>query len=213
MTRSILVVTAAALALAGCDTTDPNRNRAGEGAAIGAVLGGFYALSRSGDNKLGNAAGGAVAGAIVGGLVGTLLDRQARELERDLDSDVTVVNTGNELIVSMPEGILFAVDSSTVSPGAQDDLAVLAASLVQYPDSVVQVVGHTDNTGSAAYNADLSLRRAATVRSVLVANGVAPGRVRASGRGEDQPVASNLTPEGRALNRRVDVVIRPTGDA
>lgn len=213
MKRATLCATAAVLALAACDTTDPNRNRTNEGAAIGAILGSFYALTRGGDNRLGNVAGGAVVGALAGGAVGALLDRQARELQRDLDPGVTVVNTGNELIVSMPQGILFDVGSSAISPGFQDDLAALAANLGRYPDSIVEVVGHTDNTGSAAFNQTLSVERAGAVRAILVANGVAPGRVRAVGRGFTQPVASNDTAEGRALNRRVDVVIRPTTGA
>jgi outer membrane protein OmpA-like peptidoglycan-associated protein len=212
MKRTTLIA-AAALALAGCDTSDPGRNRTNEGAAIGAALGSFYALTRGGDNRIGNVAGGAVVGALAGGAVGTLLDRQARELQRDLDPGVTVVNTGNALIVSLPQGILFDVGSSAISPGFQDDLAALAGSLNRYPDSIVEVVGHTDSTGPAALNQTLSVERAGAVRTVLVANGVAPGRARASGRGPTQPVASNDTPEGRALNRRVDVVIRPTGGA
>jgi outer membrane protein OmpA-like peptidoglycan-associated protein len=109
----------------------------------------------------------------------------------------------------MPEDLLFAVDSDRVSASLQDDLGALANNLRRYPDSVVEVVGHTDNTGTAAYNQDLSSRRAGAVASILISNGVSAGRVRAYGRGEDQPIASNLTVAGRAQNRRVDITIRP----
>jgi outer membrane protein OmpA-like peptidoglycan-associated protein len=109
----------------------------------------------------------------------------------------------------MPQDILFAVDSASVSGSLQDDLGAVANSLRRYPDSTVEVVGHTDNTGSAAYNQDLSQRRASAVASILASYGVSSGRIRAYGRGEDQPIASNLTVDGRAQNRRVDIFIRP----
>ncbi len=85
----------------------------------------------------------------------------------------------------------------------------IAGSLMAYPDSRVEVVGHTDNVGTAAFNLDLSQRRANSVAAVLAGAGVSAGRILAFGRGEDQPRASNLTPEGRAQNRRVEIIIRP----
>jgi outer membrane protein OmpA-like peptidoglycan-associated protein len=120
-----------------------------------------------------------------------------------------VINTGNELIVRMPNGLLFDVDSSAIYPQIRADLNVLAGNLLRYPNSTVFVTGHTDNTGTAAHNQQLSERRAQSVARVLMDGGVAPSRIIATGRGEDQPIASNLTPEGRALNRRVDITIRP----
>ena len=93
----------------------------------------------------------------------------------------------------------------------RSDLQVLAGSLQKYPGSTVQIVGHTDNTGGAVYNQDLSERRASAVSSVLIGAGVSAGRIRSFGLGEDQPIATNLTPEGRAQNRRVDITIRPDG--
>ena len=89
-------------------------------------------------------------------------------------------------------------------------LAAVAANLNRYPNSTIEVIGHADNSGSAAYNQDLSERRALSVAGVLRANGVAGGRVSAYGRGESQPVASNLTEQGKAQNRRVEIIIRPT---
>ena len=86
----------------------------------------------------------------------------------------------------------------------------MAGSLNRYPNTTVNVVGHTDNTGEAAYNQSLSERRAQAVASVLISAGVSPARIRSIGRGEDQPVASNLTAEGRQQNRRVEIIITPT---
>ncbi len=110
----------------------------------------------------------------------------------------------------MPEGILFDIDSAAIRANLQADLRALARNLQQYPNTTVDVIGHTDNTGSAGYNQDLSSRRACKPwPACCLRHGVSPGRVRAFGRGEDEPVASNLTPDGRAQNRRVEVIIRP----
>jgi outer membrane protein OmpA-like peptidoglycan-associated protein len=146
---------------------------------------------------------------VVGGAIGQQLDRQKAELDQGFTNDIDVINTGSELIVRMPNGILFDVDSAALRPQVQSDLNVLAGNLLRYPNSTIFVVGHTDNTGSAAHNQQLSQRRAQSVASVLMAGGVAPGRIIATGRGEDQPIASNLTPEGRQANRRVEITIRP----
>jgi outer membrane protein OmpA-like peptidoglycan-associated protein len=151
-----------------------------------------------------------VGGAIVGGMIGSELDKQAGELRGSFgDSRIGVVNTGSSLVVTMPQDILFATDSAQLSPALRSDLAVLARHLNKYPSSNVQVVGHTDNTGSAAYNLSLSRQRAASVANTLIDSGVSSSRITAIGRGEDQPLASNLTAEGRAQNRRVEIVIVP----
>jgi outer membrane protein OmpA-like peptidoglycan-associated protein len=110
----------------------------------------------------------------------------------------------------MPQDLLFAVDSAAVRPDLRADLSAVASSLLRYPNSRIEVIGHTDNTGAAAYNQDLSQRRAVSVAGVLREGGVPGARIAAFGRGEDQPIASNLTPEGRAQNRRVEIIIRPT---
>jgi len=131
------------------------------------------------------------------------------ELRQQLGANVGIVNNGQNLTVTLPQDILFAVDSASLTSALQGDLRSVAASLNRYPETTVNVIGHTDNTGAAAYNQDLSQRRAQAVSSVLVNAGVAPVRVRAIGRGEDQPIASNLTPEGRQQNRRVEIIITP----
>ena len=199
------------LALTACvdpNNPQPERNRTAEGAVIGGIIGGLAGAGTA-DGGLKRAATGAVIGAAAGGLLGSQLDKQARELSQQLDDRVTVTNTGNELIVTMPQDILFDVDSTYLQPVLRDDLRTLADSLNRYPNSTVDVIGHTDNTGTASYNQDLSTRRARAVADVLTGAGVNPGRVRAYGRGESEPVASNLNPSGRAQNRRVEIIIRP----
>ncbi len=194
------------------DPNNPNA-RTQNGAMIGAGLGALagVATGDGGKDKLDRAAVGAVLGGLAGGIYGNILDKQAAELQRDITTNgVRIVNEGNQLRVIMPEGILFPVDSAAVNPGIMNDLYTVADSLNRYPGSRVQVVGHTDNTGSAAYNADLSQRRAGAVASVLRGAGVSGARLNPVGMGEDQPIASNLSPAGRAQNRRVEIVIIPT---
>jgi len=205
----IVVGLGATLALTGCVAPDGNNARSGaiSGAAVGAILG--AATGDNGGDSLRRAALGGVLGGIAGGTVGTLLDRQAQELNRDLGNNVDVVNTGSQLIVTMPQDILFATDSASVRPDLQSDLRVLANSLQRYPDTRVSVVGHTDNTGGAGYNQTLSERRASSVAAILRDSGVPAWRVTAIGRGLTQPVASNATPDGRQQNRRVEIVITP----
>tara|TARA_R110002096_G_scaffold408513_4_gene607643 strand:- start:512 stop:1156 length:645 start_codon:yes stop_codon:yes gene_type:complete len=207
----ILVATLGALTLAGCvgPTTEDNR-RTRTGAVTGALIGGVLGATRNGDDKLAKAAVGAALGAAIGGAIGNSLDKQAAELRNNLGNNrVSVTNTGSELIVNLPQDILFATDSATLRGDLTQDLRAVAQSLMNYPDSNVEVIGHTDNVGAAAYNQDLSQRRANSVAAVLRANGVRAGRLVAYGRGEDQPVASNLSEAGRAQNRRVEIIIRP----
>ena len=193
-------------------TNNPNQ-RTGEGAGIGALMGAAIGNSqgKTAEEKRKGVIVGGILGAAIGGAIGAQLDKQAAELRADLsDSRIQIINNGDHLIVRMPQDILFAVDSTVVSQTLRRDLGVLANNLNRYPGSTVQVVGHTDNTGTAAYNQDLSERRAGAVGAVLINRGVSARRIIAIGRGEDQPIASNLTPEGRAKNRRVEIVIWPT---
>ncbi len=210
-----MILSAAALVgLSACtdpatfDPNAPDQNRTKQGALTGAVIGAIAGAARS-DNEARGAILGAALGAAAGGLIGQELDRQESELRAQLGSDVRIVNTGNELIVTMPQDILFSVDSATLRGDLISDLGALADNLQRYPNTTVEVVGHTDNTGDAGYNQNLSQRRAEAVAGVLVTNGVASSRVRAYGQGETAPVADNLTDAGRAQNRRVEIVIRP----
>jgi outer membrane protein OmpA-like peptidoglycan-associated protein len=214
MKTPLLLAAASTLALTAC--VDPNaypddpnaRQRSGAviGGLVGAVTG---AAVSSDDDRLKGAIIGGALGAGTGALIGADLDRQAAELRGSLSSNISVTNTGEYLIVNMPQDLLFAVDSAAVRPDLRSDLNAVAASLLKYPNSRIEVIGHTDNTGSAAYNQDLSQRRAVAVTEVLRGAGVPGSRLAAIGRGEDAPIASNLTPEGRAQNRRVEIIIRP----
>ncbi len=193
----------------GAYPNDPNA-RQRNGAVIGGIVGAVAGASVSdGDDKLKGALIGGALGAGTGALIGADLDRQAAELRGSLSSNISVTNTGEYLIVNMPQDLLFATDSASVRPDLRADLNTVASSLLKYPNSRIEVIGHTDNTGSAAYNQDLSQRRAVSVASVLRESGVPGSRIAAYGRGEDQPIASNLTAEGRAKNRRVEIIIRP----
>lgn len=206
------------LAVPACNTStgfDQNidRTKTKQGAIIGGLVGAVAGMSQSGDNSVERkqrAVRGALIGAGLGAAIGNELDKQAAELQRDMNNNnVIIQNTGDRLIVTLPQDILFAVDSTHITPSLRSDLSVLAQNLINYPNSTIQIIGHTDNTGSADYNQSLSTERALAVSSILQQNGVPQFRIQSTGRGESQPIASNLTPEGRAQNRRVDVVILP----
>jgi len=208
----LVIASVALLGLAACapDTqTIAGGPKATAGAVTGALVGAAVGANASGGNRLAQAAAGAILGGAVGGVIGSSLDRQAAELQGSVSNQTRVVNNGNSLTVTMPQDILFATNSAALRPDLLRDLDALATNLLRYPDSTVEIVGHTDNTGTAALNQDLSQRRAGAVADKLRAAGVPSRRIVAIGRGEDFPVASNLTPEGRALNRRVEIVIRP----
>ncbi len=214
-TKTLLLASAAILAITACtpiqtDTGNP-RQRTTEGAIIGGLAGAALGARTATNNRdrRNQALIGAALGAGAGGLIGDRLDRQAAALQSSVSGNTQVINTGSELRVQMPNDILFAVDSASLRPDLRSDLRAVARNLIEYPDSTIVVVGHTDNTGSAAYNQALSERRANAVASELIANGVPASRVRAVGRGLTQPIASNDTAAGRAQNRRVDITIRP----
>jgi outer membrane protein OmpA-like peptidoglycan-associated protein len=218
MKTPMILAVSGAFALSACTNPstlggspdDPNRN-AKQGAAIGAGLGAvFGSLVAGHGNKTEAVIAGALVGGAVGGFAGNNLDRQEADLRAQLDNqDVIITNTGDRLIVTLPQDILFATDSYSVRPDLQRDLNTVAGNLQAYPNSTIQIIGHTDNTGDAAYNQQLSQRRANAVANVLLNAGIPSARVQAFGRGEEQPVSSNLSPEGRALNRRVEIVILP----
>ena len=206
----------ALLILSGCVTPESAANsKPGDNTTAGTIMGGLIGaiagmeMSSKGDRKKG-AIVGAIVGAAAGNAIGQSLDEQAADLRRDLNNNqVNVTNTGSELIVTMPQDILFALDSAAVRSDLRRDLGVVAGNLQAYPNSTISIEGHTDNTGTANYNRILSQRRANAVADILVNNGVPPARLYAVGRGENEPVASNLSVTGRAQNRRVEIVIRP----
>jgi outer membrane protein OmpA-like peptidoglycan-associated protein len=174
------------------------------GAAGGAVVGGVIG------KVSGSTAKGAIIGAAVGGaagaIIGDQMDRQARELEQNVPG-ATVERVGEGIQVTFDSGLLYDFDSDAVKPEAQANLRALAQSLDKYPGSDLLILGHTDSIGGAEYNKDLSVRRADAAARYLIGQGVIRERVGTGGLGEEEPVASNDTPAGRARNRRVEVAI------
>jgi outer membrane protein OmpA-like peptidoglycan-associated protein len=201
---AVLLGFSLALSAAGCARMSKGQKAVavgvGAGAAVGAVIG----------NNAGSTARGAIIGAAVGGTIGSIIgvqmDKQARELEQKIPGAV-VERVGEGIQVTFASGLLFDFDSDHIRPEAADNLRNLAASLDKYPNTDLLIVGHTDAQGSDWYNDDLSQRRANSAASYLAARGVERGRLRASGRGEHEPVASNDDEAGRQKNRRVEVAI------
>lgn len=200
---------AAALVLAGCTNPDGTQNQAGTGVIVGGLTGVAAGQVIGGDTRS-RVIGGAV-GAAAGGAIGARMAAQERELRQSLaGSGVDIRNTGNDLRVTLPETVTFRTASSTVDPGFRPSLRAVSASLQRYPASMVRVIGHTDNVGTAAYNRQLSEDRAMAVARELIATGTPASRISVSGRGFNEPIASNASAAGRAENRRVEIVITPT---
>ncbi|PCJ77033.1 MAG: hypothetical protein COA53_02165 [Rhodobacteraceae bacterium] len=193
--------------LAGCVNPDGTANNTGTGAGVGAVLGGLFGRAVSDDKTKGTLIGGVIGGAL-GGAIGADLDKQEAALRSQMGNNVNIINTGSQLIVSLPEDITFATNSAVIKSSLIGDLNTLAASMNTYPNTTIEVVGHTDNTGTSAYNQALSEQRARAVRGVLI-NTVNPNRVVAYGVGETRPVQSNASFAGRQANRRVEIFITP----
>lgn len=209
--KPVLALAAATALVAGCVDPYSDTNRTQQGAIAGAIAGGVIGTATGSGGRLPEALLGAGIGAVAGGAIGAVLDRQAAELRAQLGNDIDVRNTGDEIVVTMAQDILFATDSATLRPDLRSDLRAIAANLQRYPESTIVVTGHTDSTGTMAYNQSLSERRADSVAAVLIESGVSSRRVVARGAGQTRPVASNDTAAGRAQNRRVEIVIRPTG--
>lgn len=210
-------VQAAALAgvlllLAGCatnpdGTTEYKRTAIGAlaGAAVGAGSGAL--IAGKGHRGTGALIGGVV-GAAGGGAIGNYMDRQAAEMKRKLP-EAAIAREGDKLYVALPSGILFDIDKKEIKPTARDSIAQAAEVLVKYPDTYITVEGHTDSTGTSEYNQKLSESRADAVRDMLMRDGVPASRLSSKGYGESAPIADNSTPDGRQLNRRVQLEIRP----
>jgi outer membrane protein OmpA-like peptidoglycan-associated protein len=210
-----LVSGLAAVALLGTAAcvTDPNTgerkiSRTAIGGVGGAGLG--YLLGGLIGGKTARIVGAGIGG-VAGGVIGYQLDQQIKELDEATEGsgvDVTETPDGKGILVNLPD-VTFAVDSTTISPSFRAALDEVAASLQKYPNSLVDVMGHTDSTGSDAYNLDLSRRRAEAVVNHLVSRGVSRARLASVGYGEQYPRADNATEQGRALNRRVEIRITP----
>jgi outer membrane protein OmpA-like peptidoglycan-associated protein len=171
------------------------------GGAVGAVIG----------HKTGSTVRGALIGAVVGGaagaIIGRKMDQQAEVLARELPPGTKVSRVGEGIAVTFESGILFPFDSATLKPEARENLRKLARSLGDNARTEVLIVGHTDSTGRPEYNQGLSERRARSAADFLSDQGVAGGRLRTEGRGEDEPIAGNDTDADRQQNRRVELAI------
>ncbi|MFP2769755.1 OmpA family lipoprotein [Oceanisphaera sp. KMM 10153] len=213
--KKICLAVAATLALSACTTNPYTGERetskaaigGGLGALAGAVIGG--ASASSSDRKKGILIG-AASGAALGGGVGYYMDVQEAKLRDQMrGTGVSVTRNGDNIILNMPSSITFAVDSADLSPSFYNTLSGVAMVLKEYEKTYVNVVGHTDNTGSASHNQALSERRAASVGQFLISQGAAANRFNIRGVGFNQPVASNNTADGRAQNRRVEITLSP----
>ncbi|MDQ1154825.1 OmpA family protein [Brevundimonas sp. SORGH_AS_0993] len=209
---------AALLGAAACTTTDPyrsapQRNNTGTGAiagALGGALLGYLTNTSNGEQGRKNALIGAGIGALGGASVGRYMDNQQRALESQLSgSGVGVARQGDSLILRMPSDVTFATNQSSVDPRFMPVLDDVAQVLQQYDQSTIDVIGHTDSSGGDAINQPLSERRASSVASELVRRGVLAQRIYVAGESARNPIASNATPEGKAQNRRVEILIRP----
>lgn len=213
--RTAVAALALLTGLSACASIEEDpRGRTKTGAIIGGVGGALIGsqIDSNDGNQIEGAVIGGVVGALAGAAIGDMLDRQAAELRESMDGRVRIVRQGDQLVVIMPNDILFAFDSADVAPELAGDLRTLAASLQRYPGTVVEVEGHTDGVGPASYNMRLSVARARNVRAVLVGAGVDAGRVVATGRGEDVlPPGVSAIPERNPLRRRVEIYIRAQG--
>jgi outer membrane protein OmpA-like peptidoglycan-associated protein len=205
------------MATAGCVTDPATGERRLSRTAIGAVGGavGGYLLGDliGGRRDRTERIIGTGVGALAGGAIGAYMDRQEQELRRQTaGTGVRIERRGDELVLTMPTGITFAFDSYDVQPQFRPTLDRVAEVLGEYPQTMIDIYGHTDSVGSDAYNQTLSENRARAVSTYLSARGVQPVRIATRGYGETQPIADNATEEGRAANRRVEIRIVPVTD-
>jgi outer membrane protein OmpA-like peptidoglycan-associated protein len=212
MKTKVLVALAATLALSACTTTNPYTgqsqisNTAGGtllGAGGGAIAGAIVGAAVGGDPRV-----GALIGA--GAAIGSYMDQQEAELRAQLQgTGVSVTRVGDQIILNMPSNITFSTDSATVQPQFNQTLVSVALVLKKYNKSIVDVYGHTDSTGSAGHNLELSQRRAVSVATILSSQGIDQRRFYIEGKGASSPIASNGSEAGRAQNRRVEIQISP----
>jgi outer membrane protein OmpA-like peptidoglycan-associated protein len=215
--KAALVALLAVGLAAGCQTTDPytgetKTSSATYGALIGAGAGAAVGMISGNDAKQRRqrALIGAGVGALAGGAVGAYMDKQEDELRNVMrDSGVTVTRKGDDIILNMPGNVTFRTDSADLNAQFYKVLDGVALVAKKYDKTIIEVAGHTDSTGTADYNRQLSQRRASSVSGYLVSRGVAQARIMTAAGGEDHPIASNATEEGRAANRRVEVTLAP----
>jgi outer membrane protein OmpA-like peptidoglycan-associated protein len=209
-TQAVLITTLLAFGLAGCETMTQTQKDTGKGAAIGAAAGAVLGAITGGSKDAGK---GAVIGGAVGAVGGYIWSQKMQEQKAAMEkatvgTGVAVSQTAdNRLKLDIPSDISFDVGRSTVKSDFAQVLDQFAAGLVKNPATTVNIVGHTDSTGSDAINNPLSQDRANSARDYLIAKGVAATRFSTEGRGSREPVADNTTAATRAKNRRVEIFI------
>ena len=192
------------LVLGACASFTSQQKGAMIGAATGAVAGG--AIGKANGSTAKGAIIGAMVGGVAGGIIGRQMDKQAAQIAQKIPG-ATVERVGEGIQVTFESGLLYDFDSDRVRGDASTNLRNLAASLDEYPNTDLLIVGHTDSDGPGDYNEDLSSRRARAAADYLESHGVARRRLRTAGRGEREPVSSNDSEVGRERNRRVEVAI------
>jgi|TARA_R110000737_G_scaffold2188_1_gene6157 outer membrane protein OmpA-like peptidoglycan-associated protein len=202
-TNAVILIVSLSLFAAGCGLSKTTKGAmvgTGGGAVIGAVIG----------RAAGNTALGALIGATVGGVTGAVIgrkmDKQAQEIENTVPG-ATVYRVGEGIIVEFNDKILFAVNESNLNASAKENLSKLVTVLNKYPDTDIEVQGHTDNTGTDSYNMSLSKKRASEAANYIKERGIASSRTSIKGYGESAPNYTNDTEEGRSKNRRVEFLI------
>ena len=215
--RKFLIVFSTAVVLAGC-TTDPYTGQqkisnttigAGGGAALGALGGLIVGRSTKADTRKSVLIGAGI-GALTGGGIGLYQDNQEAKLRAELqNTGVSVSRDGDVIILNMPNNITFASGASSIKPEFYRVLNSVALVLKEYNRTIVNVYGHTASDGSDSYNQQLSEQRGVVVANYLVQRGTDTRRYYVVGYGEERPIASNATQDGKAQNRRVEIQISP----
>ncbi|MBK8082386.1 MAG: OmpA family protein [Devosia sp.] len=218
MKSKILIAGLAALSLSACTSINPYTgdsqlsNTAGGaivGAGGGAVVGGLIGVATGNDPRV-TALIGAGFGGLTGAAIGKYMDQQEAELRAQLQgTGVSVTRVGQQIILNMPSNITFGVDSAMIQPQFRETLVAVGLVLKKFNKTVVDVYGHTDSSGSDSYNLELSQKRATAVATVLANQGVDQRRFYITGKGEEDPIASNATEAGRQQNRRVEIQLSP----
>jgi outer membrane protein OmpA-like peptidoglycan-associated protein len=201
---SLIMIAGAVLILSGCASWNKKQKGAVIGTAAGGTMGAVIGRA-SGNTALGAIIGAAVGGA-TGAVIGHQMDKQAEEIKKTVP-DAKVERVGEGIIVEFSSNVLFAFDKSNLSADAKVNLDKLVTVLNNYPDTNIELQGHTDSKGSEAYNQTLSETRAATVAYYLAGKGIVSNRLTTKGFGETMPKYDNTTADGRTQNRRAEFLI------
>ena len=214
ITLKSLIVFSCIAVLTSCATESKTQKGAligaGGGAVAGAVLG--QVIGRDTKATLTGAAIGAAVGGLGGAGVGKMMDKQEQDMRQALAASeaASIRREGNLIAISLKGDVTFDTNSSVVRPGLYSEIDRISQILIQYPETLIRVEGHTDSVGSEAYNMDLSARRATAVKNLIVQRGVDPSRIETMAFGESSPIASNDTEAGRMQNRRVEIKVAPS---